>query len=196
MKKLMLKLLYITMLCLGLAACNQSDTTQLKQADIVDAVFASGYIIADQEYQVTANAEGYLVKSFVEEGVKVEAGMPLYQLSNEVQSQNLSSAEANYQDALRQVQVNSPEKAQLQFQIEQAQLQLELDKKKFERYQKLFKSKAVSELDYEKMKLQYEYSLRNLKVQEEALADLIHALKLNLKNTKSQLVIQRESNAD
>ncbi|MEL7006128.1 MAG: hypothetical protein AAFN93_25885, partial [Bacteroidota bacterium] len=68
MKNIIIKSIYSVLLVTGLSACNQTETTQPVQTAIVDAVFASGHIVSDQEYQVTANAEGYLIHSFVEEG--------------------------------------------------------------------------------------------------------------------------------
>ena len=180
----------------GTIACNQVETVQPKQASIVDAVFASGQVISDHEYNVTANAEGYLTHQYVDEGLLVKPGMPLFQLSNGVQSEQLSNAELNYRDALKKLNENSPERVQKELQIKQAKSQLELDKKNFERYEKLLATNAVSKLEYEKMKVQYEHSLWNVDIHEKALADLIRALELNVENTESQVTIQQENNLD
>ncbi len=195
MKKLLSKSLSV-IVAAGLFACNKVETTQPVQADIIDAVFASGQVIADNEYQVTANTEGYLIRSFVDEGALVNGGMPLFQLSNDVSSKQLSNAQVNYQDALEKLNKNSPDRIKLELQIEQSKSQLELDKKNFERYQKLWESKAVSKLDFEKMELQYENAKRNVAINEEALADLINSLELNLDNAETQLVIQKENDSD
>jgi multidrug efflux pump subunit AcrA (membrane-fusion protein) len=178
------------------ASCNQVETTQPQKRDIINAVFASGYVIQDNEYQVTANTEGYLVKRFVDEGVTVRAGMPLFQLSNDVQAENLSSAEVNYQDALRKLDSTSPERAQLELQLSQAKTQLALDKKNYERYENLLEKKAVSQVDYEKAKYQYESSLNNVELKEKVLADFINTLEINAKNARSQLMIQKSTNED
>ena len=78
-------------LCCGilaiLSSCNTSETTSARQIAIVDAVFASGHIIMENEYLVTANSEGYLVAAPIQEGDSVNAGMPLFQLSSEVQNE-------------------------------------------------------------------------------------------------------------
>ncbi|MEM8939385.1 MAG: HlyD family efflux transporter periplasmic adaptor subunit [Bacteroidota bacterium] len=196
MKKFLLKRAGYFMIMSALTACNGVEITQPKQADIINAVFASGHVITDEEYQVTAKTESYLVKSYVEEGVQVDAGMPLFQLANEVQSQNLFNAEVTYQDALRKADKNSPEQIQLKLQVDQARLQLELDEKNYRRYRNLLASKAVSQLDFEQMKLQYDNSIRNVEAKEKALEDLINSLELDVKNAKSQWIIQQEKNDD
>lgn len=196
MQKIISTSISILSLVLTLSSCSQLETTQPQKKEIINAVFASGHVIAEEEYQVTANTEGYLAKRFVDEGVSVKAGMPLVQLSNDVQAENLSSAEINYQDALRKLNANSPERAQLELQVSQAKAQLALDKKNHERHEKLYAKQAVSQLEYEKTKYQYESALNNVEIKEKALADFILALEVNAKNAKSQLMIQKSTNED
>ncbi|MEO1255238.1 MAG: hypothetical protein AAFY41_10190, partial [Bacteroidota bacterium] len=182
--------------CALLSACSNVETVQPKKTDIVDAVFASGNVISDHEYKVTANAEGYLVKSFVEVGAEVQTEMPLFQLSNRVQLEQVSNAEILYRDALKNADPNSPQRAQLELQVQQSRSQLELDKKNYDRYKKLFESKAVSELEFDQKKLQYENAVRTLEINQKALDDLINSLNIGVENAKTQLVIQKENNAD
>ncbi len=196
MKKLIQNSILYFVAMIGLAACSSVETTKPTKADIVDAVFASGFVICDHEYLVTANAEGYLNATYVDEGDRVKAGMPLFQLAGEVQSEQLSNARINYEDALRKLNANAPERVQLELQVEQARLQMELDKKNYDRYSRLRKTEAVSQLDFEKMQNQFENSKRNLTIQEKALIDLLNRQELNVKNTESQLVIQQENHRD
>ncbi len=196
MKKFILKALPVFLLVAVLASCNSHETTQPKQADIIDAVFASGNIISANEYRVTVNTEGYLTKSFVEEGSRVDAGMPLFQLSNEVQSEQLSNAEILYQDALKNARPDSPQRIQAELKLEQSKSQLVLDKKNLLRYEKLLESKAVSQLEYDNMKLQCENSERNVAMNEKSLQDLVNSLKISVENAKTQMTIQRQNNKE
>ncbi|MEM6525849.1 MAG: HlyD family efflux transporter periplasmic adaptor subunit [Bacteroidota bacterium] len=196
MKKLIIKSLSVFGLMSLLSSCNQVETTQPEQRDIINAVFASGHVISDHEYQVTANAEGYLVRRFVDEGAVVQSNMPLFQLSNDIQSENVSSAEINYQDALRKLDINSPERAQLELQISLAQTQLELDKKNYERYKKLVAKKAVSQVEFENARYQFKSAQNNAQLKQKALDDFIKTLEINEKNAKSQLIIQKSTNDD
>ena len=141
------------LLIIGLASCQQPETTQPSTKDLVDAVFASGFVVSDEEYQVTANAEGYLVERFVSEGAKVGPETPLFRLSNEVQQEQVANAEINYQDALQKLNEDSPQKAQLMLQIEQANSQLVLDQENYQRYEKLLEKGAVSRVEFDQVKL-------------------------------------------
>jgi membrane fusion protein, macrolide-specific efflux system len=160
-------ILYLS-LCCGiltmLSSCNTSETTSAQQIAIVDAVFASGHIIMENEYQVTANIEGYLVAANIQEGDSVNAGMPLFQLSSEVQNEQLSGAQATYQDAFQNMNENSPQQSQLRLQIEQAKAQLEIDAANYRRYQNLSKTGAVSQQELERAKVQYENSSRQVDI--------------------------------
>ncbi|RNC83772.1 MAG: HlyD family efflux transporter periplasmic adaptor subunit [Balneola sp.] len=193
-----LSIKHITIICAALlvSSCSRQEVVQPIRTDIVDAVFASGQITTDNEYLVTSNAQGYLIKSYVEEGDVVSEGMPLFHISNDKQTPQLETAIANYEDAYRQAQPNSPQLSQLQLQITQAEQQLELDKRNYERYSSLHEANAISTSELEKMKLQYELSQNNLKIQEQSYSETDAILQLNLENTKQQLKLQEETSSD
>jgi multidrug efflux pump subunit AcrA (membrane-fusion protein) len=174
----------------------KANTIMPVRKDIIDAVFASGYTINSDEYFVATNTEGFVLKSYVKEGDEVEIGDPLFQLSGDVQSSQLDKALAQYNDALYRASPESPQIISLQTQIEQAESQVEIDKKNYDRYGALLEFDAVSKLDFEKVKLQYEVSLSNLQVLEKSLEDLKGDLRLNLENAESQLRIQQDYYGD
>ncbi|MEM7552226.1 MAG: efflux RND transporter periplasmic adaptor subunit [Bacteroidota bacterium] len=192
MKKSIFKSSILIVVIASVCSCNSTDTTLPEKVDIIDAVFASGHTMLENEYQVTANTEGYLVTTKVVEGDTISVGMPLFQLSNEVQNEQLINAQVTYQDALQNVQADAPEQVQIRLQIQQAQSQLELDENNMKRYAKLVKTGAVSQLDYDKILTQYEHSKHQVEIHQKSLNDLTNRLKLNLSNSETQLKIQQE----
>jgi len=186
----------IFLIILILSSCAKTETTFPERKDIVEAVFASGHVIMDQEYQVTSRAEGYLLESMIEVGDSITANSPLFLLSNEIQSEQVANAYTNYQDAQQKLDTNAPQLSQQRLQVELAKSQLELDEKNMVRYEKLLKKNAVSQMEYDRIKQQHEQSVKNVKIQETAYKDLLKTLELNAINAKSQLTIQKESNAD
>ncbi len=195
MKKSFFHSIYFPLMIAFLSSCGSEETTRPAKVDILDAVFASGHIVLENEYLVTANAEGYLVKRQVAEGDSVRQGMPLFQLSNEVVNEQLSNARVNYEDSRQRLNPNSPQQAQLRLQIEQAQAQLALDERNLERYARLIESGAVSRVDYDQINNQYKNSKLQVEVLQNSLCDLIEQQRLSTENARSQLNIQRE-NAD
>ncbi|MEL6560113.1 MAG: hypothetical protein AAFQ94_18125 [Bacteroidota bacterium] len=184
------------LILLVLGSCSQTETTKPERKDIINAVFASGQVIFENEYQVTANTEGFLINSFVDVGSNVQSDIPLFQLSNDVQLENLSSAKVNYRDAVNKLNVNSPEITQLKIQLDQAEKQLLKDRKNYERYQKLVEKEAVSQAEFESIQYQYESSVNNVQLKEKSLADLMNTLEVNVQNAKSQVSIQKSANDD
>jgi multidrug efflux pump subunit AcrA (membrane-fusion protein) len=187
----------IAALAITILSCgDDSNTITPVRKDIIDAVFASGYTINSDEYIVATKTEGFIQKSYVKEGDNVEAGDLLFQLSGDVQSSQLQNALAQYNDALFKVSPNSPQIISLQTQIEQAKSQVALDEKNYNRYSTLIKTNAVSQLEFEKSKLQYEASLSELEILEKSLDDLMSSLQLNLENAENQLKIQKDYYGD
>lgn len=192
---------YVKRFCTGivfvlLIGCGQKDVTTPIKRDIIDVVFASGHLVKDNEYVVTANTEGFLVHSLVREGDSVRVGDDLFQLSNKVQSTQLSNALVNYRDAQAKVAPDSPQLTQIRLQIDQAETQLETDRKNYERHKSLLQTNAISELDYDKAELQYQNSKTQLEVLKKSLVDLKQSLNMNLEDAKAQLEIQQENNSD
>ncbi|MEH6682588.1 MAG: HlyD family efflux transporter periplasmic adaptor subunit [Sediminicola sp.] len=189
-------LLLFLLIATAITGCNNSNYVIPQRKDIVDVVFASGYIAKSTEYNITSNVDGFLRQSFLSEGDSISIGTALFTISNEVQHAELDNALIHYNDAKLKASSNSPQIAQTKVQIEQAKTQLDLDRKNFERYAKLIKSSAVSEVDFEKSRLQLQTSENNLKILEATLMDLQQALNVSLHSAKNALTIQQENNAD
>ena len=88
------------MLGIFLIGCQPNETTQPVSQDLIDAVFASGYVTTEHEYLVTANAEGFLLTALVEEGDQVKKGDQLFVISNNVQTEQLQGISIERQENL------------------------------------------------------------------------------------------------
>jgi membrane fusion protein, macrolide-specific efflux system len=179
-----------------LSCSGKNETTTPETKNITDAVFASGFVAYSDEYWATSNTEGAILKSYVKEGDKVQYNQHLFQLSGEVQSLQSYNAKTNYEDAQSNVNENAPQISQLKKAIHQAEKNLLLDAKNYDRYKILVASNAVSKVDFDKAKLQYENSILNLEIQKQSLEDLQNKLNLQVKNTKNQLDIQNKYVSD
>jgi multidrug efflux pump subunit AcrA (membrane-fusion protein) len=187
---------HILWACLLFGCAQANETILPEQKEVTEAVFASGQVLYSDEYLVAANAEGFLKQVYAKEGDTVKAGTPLLVLSNEVQSFQAATALVNYEEALRNAGNTSPKIQQLEAQIAQLQHTLALDEKNYSRYAALLKSNAVSQLEYDKAKVQYESSQLQLDILNKSLSDLKSNLQASLKNAKSQLDIQRQYMGD
>jgi membrane fusion protein (multidrug efflux system) len=98
-----------------------------RKASIASLISATGTITAKNEVKVIAQAEGKIVKMPVEEGARVKQGQVLVQLDASVLAAQTREAEANMQDA----------------------------KANFERAERLFDAKLVSDQEFEQAKTRF-----------------------------------------
>jgi multidrug resistance efflux pump len=150
----------------------------------------------ENQYVVTANKEGFITNAFVKEGDSVSISTPLFNLANSIQNAQLDNAQIDYIDALSRLQPNSPKIRQLEIRISQAEEQLTIDEKNYNRYSNLVKNDAVSQVDYDRVRLQYENAKSNLNLVQQQLIDLKTNLQVTAKNKRNQLRIQEENSDD
>jgi multidrug resistance efflux pump len=175
-------------------SCKQTQETQPQRKDIIDAVFASGSTITSNQYAITSQVEGYLSTSSVSEGDTVHNGQLLFKLINDAQQIQVGNAYDNYDYAKNNLNNNAPQIARLQEQINQAKNTIEINSINLKRYENLIKTNAVSQVDYDKVKLNYQNDVTNLAILQRSLADLKQSLSLNEKNAKSQYQLQQNNN--
>lgn len=187
-------LLFITITPLLFTACKKQEGVKPQHKDIVDAVFASGKAVTLNQYKVTAYAEGYLTASFVSEGDSVKKGQSLFRLQNDVQQTQVQNALDNYKYAQEKQASTAPQLQQLQEQINQAVIKKQTDSINFIRYQKLIKTNAVSQADFDNVSLVYHNDISAIRLLQKSLADLKKTLAINEVNAKAQYQIQQQNN--
>jgi HlyD family secretion protein len=136
------------------------ETTPVRK-DITETVFASGVLVPEDEYNLTAQSEGYIIDLKFDEGDTVKKDQVLALIDNKTNVISATSA----QNILGIIAQNSgPEGPTLK----QAEQNVELLKEKagqdsiqLARYKKLIESNSVSKLELENTKLAYENSKTN-----------------------------------
>ncbi len=145
-----------------LNACSKSATEYSpERKNITETVFASGILVPEDEYKLTALTEGYITKLNFEEGDVIKKGDLLAVIDNKQSLINAESADKLYQIALANTQNNAPALKQAKLNLELAKQKLEQDKKQAERYKDLYEKNTVSKLEYENMTLAYKNSESN-----------------------------------
>ena len=177
------------------SSCKQNTSTNPVRKNIVEAVFASGNIISENQYIVTSQTEGYLDKIYFNEGDSVKTGQVLFRIENESQAEQLVNAQANYEYSKSNVNENSPVLEQLIAQKLQIKNKLETDSINFIRHRKLIKTGAVSKVDYEKAKLAFENSNQDLISIENQIADRKNILQLEVIRNKANLASQQNTSS-
>lgn len=185
----------VVFISISIVGCKNQVSIQPSTKNIVEAVFASGNIITENQYIITSQADGYLNKSFYKEGDSVKAGQILFYIENNAQTAQLENAEVGYQNSLSNVSSNSPVLQQLMAQRNQVKNKLETDSLNFVRYKNIVESGAVSLMDYEKAKVSYENSRQELASINNQISDTKNKLQLEVSNYKANLALQQNASS-
>lgn len=183
------------LITIAITGCKRQESIQASRKNIVEAVFASGNIITENQYIITSQADGYLSITFFNEGDSVKAGQILFFIENNAQSAQLENAEVGYQNSVSNVSNNSPVLQQLMAQRNQVKNKLETDSLNFVRYQKIVQSGAVSVIDYDKAKVSYENSKQDLVSINNQISDTKNKLQLEVSNYKTNLAMQQNASS-
>lgn len=151
-----------------LASCGKKYTeTTPEIRDVTETVFASGILVPENEYNLTAQSDGYLVELNFEEGDVVQKNDLLAVIDNKTSEANQEGAQRLLTIAQSNLSPNAPALKQSEISLNNAKLKLQQDSLQAERYKKLYASNSVSKLEYENMLLAYQSSLANYKSAEE-----------------------------
>ncbi len=152
---------------------------------LTEAVYASGNVFPKNEYKLTANADGVLVKQTAFEGDIINQNQMIFQLESisqdarlEASSNILRQSEANYNE-------NSPILAELEVQLRIARTKLATDSINFGRYKALNDQNIGTRIEYERADLTYKTSKNEVLARQKALQRTKNQLYVDLQNSKS-----------
>jgi len=155
----------------------------------MEAIYASGFVVAREEYQVFSQAEGYLSEKLAMDGDTVKRGDPLFIVEADQQSARYRIAQENYEMATKNFGRDSPVLRELNSAIESSKSKMQFDSLNSVRYTNLLKSNATTRSDFDRMKLLYDNSKNEYILQKSRLDKTRNQLYLELQNAKSQLQI-------
>lgn len=151
-----------------LNSCGKKYTeTKPEYRNITETVFASGALVPENQYNLTAQSDGYLIALNFDEGDIVKTGDLLAEIENKTYDINLHGANQLLDIAISNLSPNSPALKQIEANLLVAEQKLKQDEIQVERYKNLFKTNSVSKLEYETMLLALETSKANYKALQE-----------------------------
>jgi HlyD family secretion protein len=152
-----------------LAACGQkADAVKPIRKNVTETVFASGVLVPEDKYNLTAQNEGYLIALNFEEGDTIKAGKILAVIENKQNAINSQSADELLSIATQNASPDAPALKQADANLSLAKQKLKEDELQEERYKKLLASNSVSKLEYENVALAYENSKTAFLLQQES----------------------------
>lgn len=149
-------------LTLGLSACSKkSETIHPQRRDLAEVVYASGNLYPSEEYKVYPNVTGYLESVFIAEGDSLITGQALFKIAG---PNRMSESEASgfvYRMAQSNISDASPVLNQLQQRYLNARDKASNDSTNRKRYEELLKAGAISQAEFDRVRLQAETSKRD-----------------------------------
>jgi multidrug efflux pump subunit AcrA (membrane-fusion protein) len=184
---------YFILIISTIASCrNGQDGIKPAIKPLMEAVYASGYVVAKDEYQVFSQAEGYLAEKLVSDGQDVKKGDPLFIIAADQQSARYRLARENFEMATSNYGDDSPVLAELQTAIDAARTKMQFDSLNYMRYKNLWDQKATTRSEFDRMKLLYDNSRNDYVLQQKRLAKMKDQLYIEMQNTESALRIARD----
>jgi HlyD family secretion protein len=160
---------------------------------LMEAVYASGLVVSEQEYQVFSQADGTLTEIVVQEGEEVKKGQPLLIVESVQQNARYSIALQSYEQAR---QNRAPVIAELEATLQSARSKRQYDSMNFVRYGNLLKSNATSKVEYDKAEVQYTNSRNEYAAVLSRLLKTKNDLDLTIQNAANQLKIAKEESGN
>jgi HlyD family secretion protein len=164
-----------------------------------------GTVMPIMRYSLETTEGGRVEKRFLEAGTMVKTGDPIVQLVNTNLLLDIMWREADFvqqSNALRQTRLNMEQYRQtLRMDMNRIENELAKQKSTYERNKELYENQLISELDFETIRMDYEYQVRNrdivaesqkkeLEYREEqlrSLEDQLHRMEVNLQTSKRKL---------
>ena len=189
MKKSTFIILALSSIVLASCKKSQNASTSPQYKSLTEAVYASGNIYPKNEYKLTANADGVLVKQFAFEGDIVSKNQLIFQLESisqdarlEASSNILRQSEANFSD-------NSPILDELESQLKNARNKLSNDSINYSRYKELYDKNATTRIEFERTELAYQTSKNDVSARRKAWLRTKNQLYVDLQNSKSNFKV-------
>lgn len=181
--------------CLGLGACKkEKESTQAVRQDITESIYASGQVLAKDQYQAFANAAGTIEEILVQEGQEVQIGSPLFRLSN--QNPALGAENAALLADYNQVGKQSDRLKEAQEQVELSQQKYMLDSSLLKRQQNLWAQQVGTRVELEQRQLAAQQSKTAWRSAMIRLNELNKQIRLNAQQSQKNLAIARSSLGD
>lgn len=186
MKSIKSNLLGFTTILL-IVSCGKKDPAQHPvKRDLAEMVYASGNLYPLNEYKVFSNVTGFLQDVMVTEGDSVSPGTALFVVSGPNRKSETEATSKALQIAEFNLSTNSPVLQQVIQRFQSARAKAQNDSIQLIRYQGLVNSGAVSQAEFDRVRLQAETSSREAKALDEQLNAQRKTLQLELVNAQNR----------
>jgi multidrug resistance efflux pump len=175
------------------ASCHQKEEVRKPVVKpLMEAVYASGFIVSKDEYEVISQVEGYVSDKLVEDGDEVKKGEPLFVISSDQQNARNSIARETYELAVKNSRDDAPVLGELSAALESAKSKMLYDSANFIRYSNLIKQKATAQAEFDRIHLAFQNSQNDYLLQKSRYEKTRNQLMLELESARNNLIISSD----
>jgi HlyD family secretion protein len=190
MKKIAILLLAV----LGACAKKEAVTPQVKP--LMEAVYASGFVVSDDEYQVFSQADGAVAEILAPEGAEVKVGDGLLILESPQQDARYRLAKETFDLAKVNRSAQSPVLTEVENVLKSTRSKYQLDSLNFTRFANLLKANATTRAEYDRAKLTHDNAKNELLSAQKRVERTRNDLELTYQQAESQLKIAAEESGN
>lgn len=177
-------------------SCSQQEVKHPIEKSLIEAVYASGFVVADEEYQVFSQADGIVSEILIAEGGAVNAGDGIVVLESQQQDARYAIAKEAYDLAKLNFSKSSPVLTEAENNVRNVRSKFSLDSLNFVRFTNLIQQKATTQVEYDRAKLTYVNSKNDLQSAIKRLERTKNDLELSLRQAESQWKIAAEESGN
>jgi HlyD family secretion protein len=186
--------IYFPLALLLLATCGQKQNTlHPVQKPLMEAIYASGFVVSEQEYQVYSLADGLVAEILAREGEPVKKGQAIVQVKSVQQSARYAMAKEAYDQARKNAE---PILHELEAAYASAQIRWQFDSTNFARFQNLLKEGATTKAEYDRAEAEYKNSRNEFVAIKNRLTKGRNEVALTISNAQNQLRIAGEESGN
>jgi len=168
-------------------SCKHETTIHPQRKNIVETVYASGKIIAENEYNLYALSNGTVIKKLVKEGDTVTRGQTIYVIKNDAPAAKLDAARSNFENAQSNVSDQSRVLKDLKLTMQSAKTRYINDSLQYVRLKKLMDQDIGTQNNLDNAYTTFLISENQKKSAEEKYYSTLNDLHVTYQNAKSQL---------
>lgn len=192
---LLLYFLWIASTSFFVTSCTKEDIIHPRTKKIIEAVYASGKLLPEDDYKVYSMADGTIRERMVNEGDSVSKGQLLLTIENIAQYSQMETAEEMFRIAKKNSAENSPILEELRLQLSNAEKKFTDDSLTYMRIKALWSEKAVSTSEYDKAEIRFESSRNDVRAANERLQKTKNQLALDYANARNQVRVNTQQNS-
>jgi HlyD family secretion protein len=144
---------YLFLSGLAVVGCSGPEVRQPEVKPLIEAVYASGFVVSHNEYDVISQAEGYFSGALVGIGDRVTKGQPILEIEGRQESARLEIATAALATARRNAGPDSPVIAELNAALSTAAAKKSYDSVTYERFKNLERQNSTTKVEVDRTRL-------------------------------------------